>query len=179
MPFGLKCVFICYINYSKKLPKVFISLTSGIRAHGGVRRRWWGVHGPYPAGIEKALNGPHTKILEKKKRKKKPNKGILLMMLNNVVMRGSHGHGRAGFPWMCVRSWHVVPMDGVRETHGWRVDEVKSSLGKGEWEGLVHGPQRGLKAHREADSHVRGRLLDYTCEWNSILNKDEKNEWLI
>ena len=26
-PFGLKCVSIYYINYSRKLPKVFISLT--------------------------------------------------------------------------------------------------------------------------------------------------------
>ena len=27
-PFGLKCISICYINYSRKLPEVFISLTS-------------------------------------------------------------------------------------------------------------------------------------------------------
>ena len=32
-PFGLKYVFICYINYSRKLLKVFISPRSGIRAH--------------------------------------------------------------------------------------------------------------------------------------------------
>ena len=31
-PFGLKYFSICYINYSRKLPKVFISLTRGIRA---------------------------------------------------------------------------------------------------------------------------------------------------
>ena len=30
-PFGLKCVSICYINYSRKLLKVFISATNGIR----------------------------------------------------------------------------------------------------------------------------------------------------
>ena len=39
---------------------------------------------------------------EKKERKEKPNKGILLIVLNNGVVRGSHGHKRAGFPWMCV-----------------------------------------------------------------------------
>ena len=57
---------------------------------------------------------------------------------------------------MCMWGWHVVPMDGVQETHGWRVDEVISPLGKGEWVGLVHGPQRGLEAHREATTHTRG-----------------------
>ena len=35
-PFGLKCVSIYYINYLRKLPKVFISPTSDIRANGGV-----------------------------------------------------------------------------------------------------------------------------------------------
>ena len=29
--FGLMCVSICYINYSRKLLKVFISTTNGIR----------------------------------------------------------------------------------------------------------------------------------------------------
>ena len=80
---------------------------------------------------------------------------------------------------MCVQGWHIVPMDGVRETHGWYVDEVKSPLGKRKWVGLVHGPQRGLKPHREADSHMRVRLLDYTCEWSPTFNKYEKNKWLI
>ena len=28
---------------------------------------------------------------------------ILLMVLNNGVIQDSHGHGRAGFPWMCVQ----------------------------------------------------------------------------
>ena len=46
----------------------------------------------------------HKDPREKKERKEKPNKGILLMVLNNVVVRGSHGHRRAGFPWMCVQS---------------------------------------------------------------------------
>ena len=46
----------------------------------------------------------HKDPREKKERKEKPNKGILLMVLNNGVVRGSHGHRRAGFPWMCVRS---------------------------------------------------------------------------
>ena len=32
--FGLKSVSKCYINYSIKLPKVFISPTSGIREFG-------------------------------------------------------------------------------------------------------------------------------------------------
>ena len=35
-PLGLKCVSICYINYSRKLLKVFISLTSGIRTNVSV-----------------------------------------------------------------------------------------------------------------------------------------------
>ena len=29
------------------------------------------------------------------------------------------------------------------------------------------------------DSHVRGRLLGYTYEWNPTLNNDEINKWLI
>lgn len=29
-----------YINYSRKPPKVFISLTNDIRADGGVRQKW-------------------------------------------------------------------------------------------------------------------------------------------
>ena len=28
---------------------------------------------------------------------------ILLMVLNNGVIQDSHGHGCAGFPWMCVQ----------------------------------------------------------------------------
>ena len=73
----------------------------------------------------------------------------------------------------------MVPMDGVWEIHGWRVDEVKNPLGKGKWVGFVHGPQRGIESHREVDSHVRGRLLGYTYEWTSTFNKYEKNKWLI
>ena len=46
---------------------------------------------------------PTHKDPGEEKRKKKPNKGILLMVLNNGVVRGSYGHGRMGFPWMCVR----------------------------------------------------------------------------
>ena len=60
-----------------------------------------------PSGDRESLNGPHTKILEKKERKEKPNKGILLMVLNNGVVRGSHGHRHAGFPWMAYER----PMD--------------------------------------------------------------------
>ena len=70
-----------------------------------------------PNGDRESLNGPHTKILEKKERKEKSNKGILLMVLSNGVVRGSHGHRRAGFPWM---------------TYERPMDEVKSPLGKGE-----------------------------------------------
>ena len=131
---------------------------------------------PIQRGQKKPKRPTHKDLGEEKK---KPNKWILLMVLNNGVMQGSHGHGRAGFPWMCVRGWHVVPMNGIQETHGWRVDEVKSPLGKGKWVGLIHGPQRGLETHREVNSHVRGRLLGYTCKWSSTLNKNEKNEWLI
>ena len=58
-----------------------------------------------PSGDRKSLNSPHTKILEKKERKEKPNKGILLMVLNNGVVRGSHGHRRVGL---------------TRGSHGWR-----------------------------------------------------------
>ena len=36
-----------------------------------------------------------TKAFPTPKKKKKTNKGILLMVLNNGVVRGSHGHGRA------------------------------------------------------------------------------------
>ena len=67
-PFGLKCVSICYINYSRKLPKVLISLTSGIRARlcaAKVVMCSWSL----PSGDRESLNGPHTKILEKKERK--------------------------------------------------------------------------------------------------------------
>ena len=32
----------------------------------------------------------------------------------------------------------------------------KNPLGKGEWVGLVHDPQRGLEAHREAETHIWG-----------------------
>ena len=46
---------------------------------------------------------PTHKDPGEKERKEKPNKGILLMVLNNGVVRGSHGHRRAGFPWMCVQ----------------------------------------------------------------------------
>ena len=109
-----------------------------------------------PSEGRESLNGSHTKILEKKERKEKPNKGILLMVLNNGVVRDSHEHRRAGFPWMCVRGWHDVPMDGVRETHGWCIDEVKSLLGSGERVGLVYGPWRGLEAHKEAETHTWG-----------------------
>ena len=59
--------------------------------------------GSLPSRDRESLNGPHTKILEKKERKEKPNKRILLMVLNNSVVQGFHGHRRAGFPWMCVR----------------------------------------------------------------------------
>ena len=81
--------------------------------------------------------------------------------------------------------WCEVPMDmDVRGSHGWcmngwHVDEIKSPLGTEEWVGFVHDPQRGLEAHKEADSHMMGRLLGYMCEWSPTLNKDEKNEWLI
>ena len=74
------------------------------------------------------------------------------MVLNNDEVRGSHGHGRAEFPWMCVQGWHVIPMDGVRETHGWRIDEVKSPLVKGEWVGLVQSSQ----IDRVVETHTWG-----------------------
>ena len=63
-----------------------------------------------PSEDKESLNGPHTKILEKKEKKEKPNKGILLMVLNNGVVRGSHGCARGvdtWFPWMAYER----PMD--------------------------------------------------------------------
>ena len=69
-PFGLKCVSICYINYSRKLPKVFIHPTSGIRAKlcaAKVVKCSWSL----PNKDRESLNGPHTKILEKKRKKRK------------------------------------------------------------------------------------------------------------
>ena len=62
-PFRLKCASICYINYSRKLSKVFIPPTIGIRAHGdGVGQRWqlehkWGVctWNPFTNGAEQVL----------------------------------------------------------------------------------------------------------------------------
>ena len=38
--FGLKCIFICYINHSMRLSKVFISLTSDIRVYDGMGQKW-------------------------------------------------------------------------------------------------------------------------------------------
>ena len=59
---------------------------------------------PTQRGHRKPKWSTHKDPGEKKKeKKKKPNKGILLMVLNNGVMRGSHGHRRAGFPWMYVQ----------------------------------------------------------------------------
>ena len=62
------------------------------------------------SGDRESLNGPHTKILEKKERKEKPNKGILLMMLNNIDVQGFHGCAcgvDTWFPWMAYER----PMD--------------------------------------------------------------------
>ena len=56
---------------------------------------------PTQRGQRKPKRPTHKDPGEEKR--KKPNKGILLMVLNNGVVRGSHGHGRTGFPWMCVR----------------------------------------------------------------------------
>ena len=67
-----------------------------------------------PSGDRESLNGPHTKILEKKERKEKPNKGILLMVWCEVPMdinvQGSHGCAcgvDTWFPWMAYER----PMD--------------------------------------------------------------------
>ena len=38
--FGLKCIFICYINHSMRLSKVYISLTSDIRVYDGMGQKW-------------------------------------------------------------------------------------------------------------------------------------------
>ena len=39
----------------------------------------------------------------KPKRPTHKEKKILQMVLNNSVVQDSYGHGRAGFPWMCVK----------------------------------------------------------------------------
>ena len=41
--------------------------------------------------------------------------------------------------------------------HRWCTSEGKGSLGEEKWVGLVHGPQRGLEAHREAKTHTWGK----------------------
>ena len=87
----LNCVSICYINYSRKLPKVFIPPTSGIKARLVV----YGESGevfmvPTQQGQRKPKRPTHKDPREGKKKKKKPNKGILLIVLNNGVVRGSH-----------------------------------------------------------------------------------------
>ena len=75
-PFGLKCVSICYINYSKKLPKVFILPNKWYQSS------WWYVakvvrcSWSLPNGDRESLNGPHIKILEKKKKKKTQQRNI-------------------------------------------------------------------------------------------------------
>ena len=94
------------------------------------------------------------------------------MVLNNGVVRGSHGHRRAEFPWMYVQGWHMVPMDGVRETHGWCIDEVKKPIRQGRVSRTCSWPiERYWSPQRGRNSHVRGRLLGYTCEWSPTLNK--------
>ena len=53
---------------------------------------------------------PTHKDPGEKERKEKPNKGILLMVLNNGVVRGSHGCAcgvDTWFPWMAYER----PMD--------------------------------------------------------------------
>ena len=50
---------------------------------------------PIQWGQRKPKWPTHKDPGEKKERKEKPNKGILLMVLNNGVVRGSHGHRRA------------------------------------------------------------------------------------
>ena len=43
VPKKLECfLYMNYINYSSNLSKVFLSPTSGIRAHGSVQQRWQG-----------------------------------------------------------------------------------------------------------------------------------------
>ena len=52
----------------------------------------------------------HKDHRKKKKKKKKSNKGILVMVLNNGVVRGSHGCAcgvDTWFPWMAYER----PMD--------------------------------------------------------------------
>ena len=66
--------------------------------------------------------------------------------------------------------WHV-------EAHVWCFSEGKGSLCMGEQVGLVHGPLRGLEAHRKAKTQTwGGDCWVYTCDWSPTLNNDEKNE---
>ena len=48
-----------------------------------------------------------------------------------------------------MQGWYI-------EAYGWCTSEGKDLLGKGERVELVHGPQRGLEAHREAKTHMWG-----------------------
>ena len=55
---------------------------------------------PTQRGQRKPKWPTHKDLGEEKKKKeeKKSNKGVLLIVLNNGVVRGSHGHRLAGFP---------------------------------------------------------------------------------
>ena len=102
-PFGLKCVSICYINYSRKLPKVFIYLTSGIRVRLVCSEGGDVFMVPMQRGQRKPKWPTHKNPGEKRRNKRKTQQKNIANCLNNGVVQGSHRHGRAGFPWMCVQ----------------------------------------------------------------------------
>ena len=54
-----------------------------------------------------------------------------------------------------MQSWHMVPMDRVREIHG-HTGKGKS-IGKESLLGLIHGIQRGVETLREAITYMWGR----------------------
>ena len=67
----------------------------------------------------------------------------------SIIVNGARQRWGARFPWRIKDMW-VWNM----KAHGWCTSEGKSPLGKGERLGFVHGPQRGLEAHRETVTHT-------------------------
>ena len=155
---------------------MFISPISGIRAHGGMGQRWpvyWGSFCSWSRNrvcILKTLSQiEHCGSLLQLEwgryitpsKSIKPTQTILKKaQQRSIIVNGARQRWGARFPWRIkdVRGWHM-------KAHGWCTSEGKSSLGKGERVGLIHGPQRGLETHREAKTHMwGGDCWVYTCE---------------
>ena len=176
--FELKCVSICYINYSKKLLKVFISPTSSIRAHGGIGQRWQGYWGSF-----RSWSGNGVYVLEALLQMEQGRSFLQLeqgwyiasskpikftqMILEKAQQRIIIANGTR--QWCCVRfPWRIkVVWDWLVEAHGWCTSEGKCPLGKRKQVGLVHGPRRSLEIHKKAETHMwEGDFWVYKCEWS-------------